>query len=107
MRPDDLWQGRVETRPDRVVVTLAGELDVTTVPALRDLLAEAVLVNPVVDVDVARLTFLDSTILSVLVAAHQVAVNAGGTLTLLNPTGHVRRILTITGILPLLEAGTA
>ncbi|MEU4782177.1 hypothetical protein [Micromonospora sp. NPDC023633] len=40
---------------------------------------------PVVDVNVARLTFLGSTILSVLVAAHRNAVNAGGTLTCSTP----------------------
>ncbi|MEU8264104.1 STAS domain-containing protein [Micromonospora sp. NPDC048999] len=105
MTSDNLWQARTETHPDRAVVTLSGELDITAVDQLRDLLTTTLRANPVVDVDLSRLTFLDSTILSVLVTAYQDATAAGGTLNLINPIGHVHRVLTVTGILPLLEPG--
>ncbi|MFE9651822.1 STAS domain-containing protein [Micromonospora sp. NPDC006431] len=103
MSRDKLWQARAETHPDRAVVTLSGELDLTAVDQLRDLLTTTLQANPVLDVDLSQLTFLDSTILSVLVTAHHDATAAGGTLNLINPTGHVRKVLTVTGILPLLE----
>ncbi|MFE9658332.1 STAS domain-containing protein [Micromonospora sp. NPDC006431] len=106
MTRDKLWQARTETHPDRAVVTLSGELDLTAVDQLRDLLTTTLQANPVLDVDLSQLTFLDSTILSVLVAAYQNATAAGGTLNLINPTGHVHRVLTVTGILPLLEPDT-
>lgn len=103
MSSDHLWQARTENHPDRAVLTLSGELDLTAIDQFRDLLTTALRANPVVDVDLARLTFLDSTILSVLVTAYQDATAAGGTLNLINPAGHVRRVLTVTGILPLLS----
>lgn len=54
------------------------------------------------DVDLAAVTFIDSTVISALVTAHHAATAAGGALTLLNPGGQVQRVLTVTGILPLL-----
>ncbi|MEO3779478.1 STAS domain-containing protein [Micromonospora sp. B11E3] len=107
MNSNELWQARAETHPDRAVVTLSGELGLTAVDRLRDLLTNTLRANPVIDVDLARVSFLDATILSVLVTAHQDATAASGTLNLINPTGHVRRVLTVTGVLPLLEPDDA
>ncbi|MGR6320180.1 STAS domain-containing protein [Micromonospora soli] len=100
--PGDLWQWRSEERADRTVVILAGELDVSSADELRRRLAATIRVRPVVDVDLRGLTFIDSTILSVFIGAHQDATGAGGSLTVLNPTGHVHRVLDVTGVLPLL-----
>ncbi|WP_281492835.1 STAS domain-containing protein [Micromonospora sp. MH33] len=89
---------------------LTGELDVSSVDEVRGLLTGTIRATPVVDVDLTGLTFIDSTILGALIAAHRDAATSGGCLTLLNPTGHVRRVLTVTGVLPLLGAdrpGTA
>ncbi|WP_341720517.1 STAS domain-containing protein [Micromonospora sp. FIMYZ51] len=69
---------------------------------MSDRLTATIAANPIVDVDLAAVTFIDSTVISVLVSAHHAATLAGGALTLLHPTGQVKRVLTVTGILPLL-----
>ncbi|MFC4089848.1 MULTISPECIES: STAS domain-containing protein [Micromonospora] len=66
-------------------MALSGELDLTAVDQLRDLLTTTLRINPVVDVDLSQLTFLDSTFLSVLVTAYHDATAAGGTLNLISP----------------------
>jgi anti-sigma B factor antagonist len=93
------------------VVRLAGELDISSADELRGLLSDTIRETPVVDIDLSTLTFMDSTALSVLIGAHQEAATAGGSLTVHNPAGHVRRVVDVTGVLPLLgpddEPGTA
>ncbi|MET8837880.1 STAS domain-containing protein [Micromonospora sp. NPDC004540] len=107
---DEPWQWHAETHADRTVVSLAGELDVSSADELRGLLSDTIRATAVVAVDLSALTFIDSTALSVLIWAHQEAAHAGGSLTVHNPTGHVRRVLDVTGVLPLLgpddEPGT-
>ena len=109
--PDEQWQWHAETHADRTVVRLAGELDVSSADELRELLSDTIRETPVVDIDLTTLTFMDSTALSVLIGAHREAARAGGSLTVRNPAGHVRRVLDVTGVLPLLgphdEPGTA
>ncbi|WP_433316733.1 STAS domain-containing protein [Micromonospora chersina] len=109
--PDEQWQWHAETHADRTVVRLAGELDISSTDELRGLLSDTIRETPVVDVDLTDLTFMDSTALSVLIGAHQEAASAGGSLTVHNPAGHVRRVLDVTCVLPLLgphdEPGTA
>jgi anti-anti-sigma factor len=68
----------------------------------RELLFGAIGAASEVDVDVAQLTFIDSRVISTLTAAHRAAAEAGHRLVLVNPTGHVPRILTLTGVLPAL-----
>ncbi|MGK5741427.1 STAS domain-containing protein [Micromonospora sp. URMC 103] len=99
--PSDQWQWRSAARTDRAVVTLSGELDVNSADELGDLLHAVIQDTPVVDLDLAQVAFLDSTILSVFIRASRTATDAGGSLALLNPTRHVRRVLEITGVLPL------
>ncbi len=84
------------------MVTLSGELDLASADDLRDRLTATIELTPVVDVDLPGVTFIDSTVISALVAAHHAAKTAGGRLTLINCTGQVRRVLDITGVLPLL-----
>lgn len=100
--PDKLWRWWVQRRAEGVVVSLSGELDLASVDELRDRLTATIGVTPVVEVDLAAVRFIDSTVISVLVAAHHAAKTAGGRLALLNCTGQVRRVLQITGVLPLL-----
>ncbi|NED51813.1 STAS domain-containing protein [Micromonospora aurantiaca] len=49
--------------------------------------------HPVVELDLAAVTFIDSTVISVRVIAHHAAKTAGGRLVLINCTGQVRRVL--------------
>ncbi|MEU5949436.1 STAS domain-containing protein [Micromonospora sp. NPDC047465] len=54
-----------------------------------------------VEVDLAGLTFIDSTVISTLVGAHH-AASRGVDLTLVNAAGQVRRVLDMTGIMQML-----
>jgi anti-sigma B factor antagonist len=82
-------------------VTVHGEVDSTTAPGLRDCLLEA-LSRPApgpVEVDLSRVTFLDSAGLSALATAHRAAVTAGRELRIRCGTARaVVRPLQITGL---------
>ena len=82
-------------------VTVHGEVDSTTAPGLRDCLIEA-LSRPgsgPVELDLSRVTFLDSAGLSALAAAHRAALTAGRELRLRCGTARaVVRPLQITGL---------
>jgi anti-anti-sigma factor len=89
----------VGTEAGATVVTVSGELDLTTGGTLEEQLqqlrnAEAQLVI----VDLRGVEFMDSTGLSVLVRAHQRAAEAGHRFALVNGGSQVRRLLDITGI---------
>ncbi|WP_157748138.1 STAS domain-containing protein [Micromonospora echinaurantiaca] len=70
---------------------------------LGDVMQGAIARAPRVQVDLARVSFIDSTVLNAFVNAHGRASDRGVSLALVNPTGHVRRVLSMTGILPLLS----
>jgi anti-anti-sigma factor len=83
---------------DTLVVTLAGEADFSTASDLRQALNEAIDADRShVIVDLNRLTFLDATILRVLGEARLRISASGGTLRVRGRTGHIRRMLSITG----------
>ena len=81
------------------VIRVSGEVDIQTSPVLEERL-RAVLDqgHATVAVNLADVSFLDSTGLSVLVAALQRCRAAGGGLRLLSPQPNVRRVLDITGL---------
>jgi anti-anti-sigma factor len=98
---------RLDVRQDRdpagqVRVRLTGEIDMSSVGTLAHALAALQRTAPSLVVDLADVTFLDSTGIAVLVIAHRRAVCAGKTLTVVNAQGGVRRVLDITGVLPTL-----
>ncbi|KAB1118950.1 STAS domain-containing protein [Micromonospora aurantiaca] len=95
------WHWHVDVGADRRVLALSGEIDMSGADRLDDLLHETVAQAGTVEIDLAGLTFIDSTVLSILVGAHHHAVDRGVDLTLLNATGQVRRILDLTGIMQL------
>lgn len=81
------------------VVALAGELDVASVPDLEDRLDEVVLERPrVVVVDMAEVTFIDSTGLGGLVRSARRVERVGAPLVLRAPGPTVRRVLRLTGV---------
>lgn len=89
---------------DGVCVKLKGELDIAGAPQLRDSLAQlAKEPGCSILVDVADLTYLDSTGISVLVVAAKRVRSEGGIFTVANVSGGVRRILEITGLVEFLE----
>jgi anti-anti-sigma factor len=81
------------------VVSASGEIDLSTVPALETALLEAqsaALATLIVDLD--RVTFLDSSGISALVAAHKRANAAGTGLRIISSARAVRRPLELVGL---------
>ncbi|RYU10710.1 STAS domain-containing protein [Nocardioides iriomotensis] len=76
---------------DWLVVELAGELDIATVPLAERLMKPSDLLA----VDVAGLTFIDCRGLGMLTARARAAVAAGGCLRLVAPSRAVRKLLDI------------
>ncbi len=84
-------------------VVCVGEVDCSTVPALRRAVDEALAARPhAVVVDLEAVTFLDSAGLSVLAVAHRTAGRAGVRLRVLVGTRAVTRALQVTGLYDLL-----
>jgi anti-sigma B factor antagonist len=97
-----------ETRPDGsgVVVTLVGEIDLSNARSfekdVQRLLAGR---RPgMLTLDLAALTFMDSTAVSVVVRLWRMARRQGCTLRVVNPTGAVRHVLDVTGAITVVGA---
>ncbi len=88
---------------DTTTVALAGELDIATVAELRDL-AYAELDRPecrALVLDLSELTFLDSTGIGCWVQIRTHAASAEKQVTIRSIPPSVRRVLEISGLLPL------
>jgi anti-sigma B factor antagonist len=88
---------------DWLVVTLSGECDLSVQAELASALADAVSRSAAVVVDLAALTFLDSSGIHELVTAHHAARDRNGHLALRNATGMVATVLEVTGVGELLS----
>ncbi len=82
---------------DQAILTLRGELDLSSSTALEEELARVDGI-PLVVVDLRKLEFIDSTGLGVLVKTHQRMSDAGRRLVLVDAEGQVRRLLALTGL---------
>ena len=103
MKLDEQLSGSVRVEGARVVVTMAGEIDLATMPYFRALLAEATELGVgLVEVDLAGVGFLDATALTVLVMAEQRLRAAGGRLRVLAVSPRVHLLFEITGLLDVL-----
>jgi anti-sigma B factor antagonist len=81
------------------VITVSGELDLASSPALEEELDRVVTADAeLVIVDLRALEFMDSTGLSVLVKAHQRAEDNGKRFGLVNGSQQVQRLLSLTGV---------
>jgi anti-sigma B factor antagonist len=81
------------------VVVARGEIDIYTGPALRDVLRDALAAGPgQVVIDMAHVSFIDSSGLSVIIGAHKRAEDSAIDLVLRNPTARVVRLLELTGL---------
>lgn len=84
---------------DRAVVSVSGEVDLETASQLGEHALEAVrTVSPRIVLDLAGVTFMDSTGLKVLVSVDRRAQLAGGSVVLVGAAPAVLRILTLTGL---------
>ncbi|WP_079138682.1 STAS domain-containing protein [Actinacidiphila rubida] len=80
------------------VLTLAGEIDHHTGDTLRGALDTSGTPHPRIVVDLRQVTFMDSSGINILIAAHHALHEAGGWLRLAAPTGAPLRTITILGV---------
>jgi anti-sigma B factor antagonist len=90
-----------------IVITVAGEIDMETVPDLDVALTEAVHTAGVTRliVDFGQVTFCDSTGIAALDSAYDTARHRGIAMQLRNPQPNVCRVLEIVGLLDRLLTG--
>ena len=98
MIDDAIWQVEIEERAGRLVLRLRGELDIDTAPKLLAAVQEVLTPGRAVVVDLAELTFVDSSGLGVLVTVWRRAQQVGAQLAVANPTADVAMTLQITGL---------
>jgi len=81
-------------------LALEGELDLATTPILEQSIEAAERDDgPVVALDLTELSFVDASGLKAILNAHRRAIRRGGRgLALLNPSGDIRRLLSLTAI---------
>jgi anti-anti-sigma factor len=96
---DGLYVG-VQLTGVGTVVTVVGELDMFTEPALRNALAH---VDHDVVVDLSRVGFMDSSGLRLLIVHSQRLAAAGASLFIRHPSSAVFSVLQICGLAGLIE----
>ena len=92
---------RLEVRDEgrATVISLSGELDLASSPALQEELERAAAAEtPMLIIDLRELDFMDSTGLSVLVRAHQRIEERGRQLAMVRGPQQVQRLLSLTGV---------
>ena len=82
---------------DAVVVTVEGEVDMASIPALRVALDDVESDHELI-LDCSGVTFMDSSGLSVLVTLWSRLQERGGSLHVRNPSPAVRRVMELTGL---------
>jgi anti-anti-sigma factor len=100
-------QCTIEPSGDRIVVAPTGDVDLQSAPALRQVLQDAVARDDTrrIEIDLSKVTFLDSAGIGVIVAAHRAASDKGATLLLREPGPVVRMVLEVTNLYSLLVEG--
>jgi len=80
-----------------------GELDIATAPELVEMLHRLRRQRHAVQVDLAEVTFMDSTGLTTLMDAHLAAQNNGWAFSIRRPSHAVRRVFELAGVTSLLD----
>jgi anti-anti-sigma factor len=94
---------RVEHRGAATAVRIAGELDMATAPMLAGCVNDLIAANSTrVLVELDELTFCDSAGLTVLIQGDRQCAAHGGWLRVSGSSGHVARVLEISGLEELL-----
>lgn len=95
------------TAPTTLEATDLQELSGSVAGAIRDLLRAAL--NPehrLLEIDLSKITFIDSSGLGALISLHRTMVERGGQLHLVNPSAICQQILELTRINRALEIVT-
>ncbi len=88
------------------VVSVTGEIDLTTAPVLDARLKEATKPErPNVVIDLTAVTFLDSTALGALIRARKRCRSVGGDLRIVHAVPNVAAVFEVTGLTGLLGVG--
>lgn len=87
----------IEHGDDGAVLVAAGEIDLASAPQLEADLGSCLTAGPVI-VDLTGVSFMDSTGLRVLLAAHEQAAESDRALKLVVTDGPVSKLLSITGV---------
>jgi anti-anti-sigma factor len=85
------------------MLVLHGELDIATAPELEELLARLRHHGHAVTIDLAEVTFIDSTGLTALMEAHRLAHSNGWSFSVRRPSPAVQRVFDLAGVGRLLE----
>lgn len=89
---------------DTLKVFIEGEIDTYTAPKLRDKL-DSIEVKPegLIELDLSKVTYMDSTGLGVFVALYKNVTRENGNLKLVGLTAKIKRLFTITGLSELMN----
>ena len=98
MSPEDNDPTVATERADSTVITLTGELDANDVDGLRPQFERIGEGAGWVVVDVSAVSFMDSSVLGLLVAARTEAVEAGRQVCLVGATRNVLRLFSVTNL---------
>jgi anti-anti-sigma factor len=91
---------RAPGRPPVIEVIVDEELDIATLPRLRERLEDALSLRPArLVVDLRDCTFLDAQAMNVLLDIHRQAWREGGLLTLRGCSAQCLRLLSLAGLL--------
>lgn len=87
-----------------VALSLEGAFDVSSLPALRRLLAEAERADEAV-IDISRVTYAGTTLFNALIGLHKTMRRHGGSgaIRLVGSSAHMRRLLAVTSLDRLFE----
>lgn len=88
----------VYDRNDWTVIAVLGEVDLATAPRLESLFGEHVKDGARIVVDLQGVSFMDSTGLRVLIAAHRQLDERAGQFAVVPGSGAVARLLDLTGV---------
>jgi anti-sigma B factor antagonist len=101
----ELLQWSVVRSSAEIVVFLKGEVDLATAEVLQDVLTTIVADRPpILAVDVAGVSFLDSSGIKCLLTAARAAAEAGDCKVVVRrPTGAIERVFSICGVAELLS----
>jgi anti-sigma B factor antagonist len=97
--PGEVLETEIRQVGTHALVILAGEIDVSTVGQLYPILAELARGGVChVSLNVAEVTFIDSTGLSLLISEHKRAESMNGELIIFSPSDQMRRLFEITAL---------
>jgi anti-sigma B factor antagonist len=88
-------------------VAVRGDLDCATAPRLRAALEDLDAVGRIVRIDLSGTAFMDCAGVGVLVVSARRLRHLGGELVLDSPSGPVRRVLELTGLLDVLAVAAS